>query len=239
MKAEKEDKRIAADSTSQPAGPAAGILEYLRQQDVDVMGVADMDRYGKEILGLGDGLSKEYPRAICFGMAVSRSVLDTLTDGPTIFYLHHYRQINYRLDMISYLLGREIERRGFRALPIAASQMVDWQDQKGHISHKHVAVLAGLGWTGRNNLLVNPGFGAQLRYNSVLTDMPLEADAPLAFGCAQCHACVRVCPAGAIKEEPADFDHKGCFAKLKAFKNERNLGQHICGICVKACGGHV
>ena len=80
-------------------------------------------------------------------------------------------------------------------------------------------------------------FGAHVRYNTVLTDMPLEADEPLETGCGTCAACVQVCPAGAIKNERELFDHKGCFAMLKRFKNERGLGHHLCGICVKACGG--
>ena len=115
--------------------------------------------------------SAPYPYAISFGLLVPSGVLETLTDGPTLFYLHHYRQVNYRLDMIAYELAKEIERRGGRALPFAASQMVDWQNQKGHISHKHVGVAAGIGWIGRNNLLVHPHFGARVRYNTVLTDI--------------------------------------------------------------------
>ena len=137
----------------------------------DVAGVADMSRYDREVLGFGDDVLHAYPYAISFGLLVPSGVLETLTDGPTLFYLHHYRQVNYRLDMIAYELAKEIERRGGRALPFAASQMVDWQNQKGHISHKHVGVAAGVGWIGRNNLLVHPRFGARVRYNTVLTDI--------------------------------------------------------------------
>jgi epoxyqueuosine reductase QueG len=164
-------------------------------------------------------------------------VLETLTDGPTLFYLHHYRQVNYRLDMIAYEFAKEIERMGCEALPFAASQMVDWQNQKGHISHKHVGMLAGLGWIGRNNLLVHPKFGGRVRYNTILTNMDLTSDNPANFSCGGCTACLSSCPVSAIRHEPADFDHKGCFAALQAFKNKRNLGHHICGLCVKACGG--
>jgi len=44
-------------------------------------------------------------------------------------------------------------------------------------------VLAGLGWIGRNNLLVNEELGSQFRLASVLTNMPLKIDKPVKNGC--------------------------------------------------------
>lgn len=211
------------------------LKRHLAEMGADVVGIADMAAYGREILGVGP--TERYTRAISFGLLVPEGVLDTLSDGPTLFYLHHYRQVNYRLDMVAYLLAKEIEAGGHRALPFAASQLIDWQRQLGHISHKHAAAAAGLGWIGRNNLLVHPQFGSRVRYNTVLTDMGLEPDAPLGFGCGECRACASSCPASAIKEEQADFDHRGCYEMLTVFKNKRSLGHHICGLCVKVCKG--
>jgi epoxyqueuosine reductase QueG len=94
---------------------------------------------------------------------------------------------------------------------------------------------AGLGWWGRNNLLVNPRFGSQFRLASVLTDAPLEADAPLDHDCGRCAACVNVCPAEAIKAKREDFRLDLCYAKLCEFTRIPFVGQHICGVCVKAC----
>ena len=34
-----------------------------------------------------------------------------------------------------------------------------------------------------------------------------------------------------------DFDHWACFDKLKEFRRQGVVGQHICGVCVKACKG--
>jgi epoxyqueuosine reductase QueG len=218
-------------------GNTIDVGSLLSRMGADVSGVADMGRYDREIIALGDGIVRQYPFAVSFGLLVPRGVLDTLTDGPTAFYLHHYRQVNYRLDVIAYELAKEIERAGARALPFAASQIVDWQNQLAHISHKHVGVQAGMGWIGRNNLLVHPRFGARVRYNTVLTDMDLAPDGASGNGCGDCHACEAACPGRAIVREPADFDHRGCFDLLTQFKNKRNLGHHICGLCVKACGG--
>jgi len=213
------------------------IEKWLHVLEVDTSGIADMSVYGDEITGIGDLTARELPFAVSFGIVLSGGVLETLRDGPTQLYLHHYRQLNYRLDMIGYFLGRSIEREGFRAIPFAASQVVDWQRQRGHINHKKIGVMAGQGWIGRNNLLVHPVFGAQVRYNTVLTDMPLHANPALDQDCGGCEACISACPAGAIKTEPSGFDHLGCYDMLNRFRKERNIGHHICGVCVKICRG--
>ena len=215
----------------------AAIKGLLGGMGADVSGVAALASYDRHLLDLGDTVREKYPFAISFGLLVPKGVFATLTDGPTPFYLHHYRQVNYRLDIIAYELARKLEGEGVSALPFAASQMVDWQGQRGHISHKHIAVAAGLGWIGRNNLLVHPRHGGRLRLNTVLTDMELVPDAQLDFGCGHCSACARACPASSIGADPSGFDHKGCYEMLREFKNKRNLGHHICGLCVKACGG--
>ena len=115
----------------------------MQEQDVDAFGIARMARYGKELVQLDESVVEKFPFAISFGLVLSRSVMETVKEGPNALYLHHYRQLNYRLDMIAYLLAREIEKKGYKALPFAASQLVDWKNQKGHISHKRVAEISG------------------------------------------------------------------------------------------------
>jgi epoxyqueuosine reductase len=213
------------------------IETYLIDQGVDAYGIAKMARYGKELVQLDESVTEKFPFAISFGLVLSRSVMETVKAGPNALYLHHYRQLNYRLDMSAYLLVREIEKKGFKALPFAASQLVDWKNQKGHISHKRVAEMSGIGWIGRNNLLIHPVFGARMRFNTVITDMPLEESEPLRQDCGTCKACINVCPGGAIKDDPSEFDHMGCYNMVTQLKNKRNLGHHICGICIEACTG--
>jgi epoxyqueuosine reductase len=214
------------------------IAALMKGYDVDAFGIGDLSLYDKELVSLDASTKEQYPFAISFGLVLSKGVLGTVKDGPNHLYLHHYRQLNYRLDMVGYFLSREIERQGYASLPFAASQVIDWRNQKGHISHKKVGEIAGIGWIGRNNLLVHPYFGAHVRYNTVLTDMPLATDGPREAGCGECRACVDTCPGGAIKDEPSLFDHRGCFEIINKLRNERNIGHHICGICVEACKGN-
>jgi len=180
---------------------------------------------------------RELPFAVSVALRLSPAVLGTLEEHPNQLYEHHYRQVNFALDRLALELANLVQGLGAKALPIAASQLVDWQNQRGHLSHKRVAVAAGLGWLGRNNLLVTPGCGAQVRLVTVLTDLQLAPNRALAQDCGSCRACVAVCPAKAIGETPAMFKHLDCFAQLKEFQSRRYVGQYICGLCVRVCGG--
>lgn len=175
-----------------------------------------------------------FSRALVFGFPLCRGVLDTLADGPDLVYLHHYRQVNYHLDRVGLLLAALLERGGFRALPVPASQTPGRREARVPLSHRHLAVAAGLGWRGRNNLVVTPLYGSRVRLASVLTDCPMPAGAPLVEGCADCVACRARCPAGAIGDSAADFDRPACFEHVRATCRSRAIGHDICGLCL--CG---
>jgi epoxyqueuosine reductase len=202
----------------------------------DLFGVADV----RSIRGgfvLAPSLRESLDFAVSLGKRLSGAVLEDIVDHPTPIYFHHYRQTNFFLDRGAFLLADWIQRLGASALALPASQILDWAKQTAHLSHKHVGVLAGLGWFGRNNLLVNRELGARFRVVTVLTDMPLEANAPLQGDCGTCRDCVDVCPAGAIKNSREEFDHLACYEKLREFRKLGYTSQFICGVCVKACRG--
>ena len=207
-----------------------------RDMGLDLFGVADVS-VARSAFRLKPKLKDSFHRGIALGKRVSESVLEDIDDRPTPLYFHHYRQLNFFLDRAAFLLASFLRDRGFKSLPIPASQVIDWEKQQAHLSHKEIGRLAGLGWIGRNNLLVHPEFGAQFRLVTILTDMPLEPGKASARDCGRCDACLASCPVGAIKSHPGDFDHLACFEKLKEFRRSGLVGQFICGICVKACPG--
>jgi len=212
------------------------LKKFSHDLGLSLFGVADVFSTREEFL-LGKELRSKFDRAISLGKRLIDTVLDDIEESPTPLYFHHYRQLNFFLDRSAFLLSTFIQDLGFRALPIPASQIIDWEKQRAHLSHKKIGYLAGLGWIGRNNLLVNPDLGARFRLVTVLTDMPLLADLPSQLDCSECRKCLKFCPAQAIKEEREIFDHWACFEKLKEFRNSGIVGQLICGVCVKACPG--
>src|SRR3989338_54465 len=115
---------------------------------------------------------------ISIGIRLSGRILDTVVDEPTKLYAFHYKTVNSLLDWIAIKISNFIQSSGYSALPVPASHVEDWQNQRGAVSHKMVGHLAGLGFIGRSALLVNPKYGAQVRYATILTDFPLKAGEP-------------------------------------------------------------
>lgn len=200
-----------------------------------LFGVADVRQLREEFFGLPRTIIERLDYGISLAVRLSQAVIEGIEDRPTKLYLYHYRQLNLLLDQLALRITHFIQKEGSQALPLPSSQIIDWEKQRGHLSHKRVAREAGLGWRGRNNLLVNPRFGSRIRLVTILTDFPLKTNQRREPGCGDCLACISACPAGAIKEREEDFDYLSCYQKLDYFRKECYLGHHICGICVKAC----
>ncbi|MFH1281811.1 MAG: hypothetical protein ABIH91_03750 [Candidatus Omnitrophota bacterium] len=212
------------------------LKKFCQKEGADLFGVADISAI-KDEFKLSAKVLQNLDRAICLGVMLSGAVLSEIDIVPTKLYFHHYKIVNSFLDHIALRLCNIIQKKGFWALAIPATQIIDWEKNIGHLSHRRLGFLAGLGWIGRNNLLVNDKLGSQFRLVSILTNLPLKIDKPLKKTCHECMLCVSMCPCAAIKESPADFDHVKCFEKLKSFQAQRQVEQFVCGICASACKG--
>ena len=205
------------------------LRKFCRQQAIDLFGVADISEIKSDIK-ISPPVLEKLDKAVCLGVRLSNGVMQEIVNAPTKLYSHHYRVANFVLDQAAFRICNYIQNKGFLVLAIPVSQIIDWQSQTGHLSHKQVGVLAGLGWIGRNNLLVNKKLGAQLRLVTILTDMPLKTDKPSKQNCGDCKLCVQACPAGAIRMSHLEFDHIKCFEKLKEFQKAHLVEQYICGV---------
>ena len=213
------------------------LKRFALREGASLFGVAETSAVKDKFHSLYPKALQGLDRAIAMAFHLSDRVMEDVVNGPTKLYFFHYQRVNVLLDELALKITNLIQDRGWQALPIPASQIVDWEKQRAHLSHKHVAQQAGLGWIGRNNLLVSPQFGAYLRLVTVLTSMPLKVDEPLAWGCDDCRACISSCPSRSIKERSEDFDHIGCYHQIKTLVKAAGISQNICGLCVKACGG--
>ena len=73
------------------------------------------------------------------------------------------------------------------------------------ISDKQWARRAGLGWIGRNTLLVNPVLGSYCNIGELVTPSPADSyDTPIENRCGDCRACVAACPNHALSESRAN-----------------------------------
>lgn len=196
---------------------------------------------------LGDMTAKGFPNykyAVTIVRKLSDAIVGTIDSRPTIMYFQHYRITNTKLDLLALDVVDFIESKGYSALPIAASQSTadDKEAYRGIFPHKTGAVLSGLGYIGKNGLLITNEYGSKIRMATVLTDMPLSPQRQMiSNGCGDCVICKNACPAGAITGEAyipgADrstiFDAKKCSDHMKTYKD---VGRGaVCGICMSVC----
>jgi len=108
-----------------------------------------------------------------------------------------------RLDDMALDLANWLEDLGYLSLPVPANQYYYQDKGYGEISHKHIAMAAGLGRLGRGGFLVTPQYGGAVQLISVLTEADLLPDQMLeenpCDGCSQ--PCVSVCPVKAIRPD--------------------------------------
>jgi len=204
----------------------------------DLFGVAETLTLQKYLDDEIKEAAESLPYTVSIAIRLHRKVFDTLTDGPNILYKHHYKTANFKLDEIIFELGQYIQAQGYDALPIPASVYTSRINQRAHLSQRHAAINAGLGFQGLNGLLVHPEYGAAVRLASIITDMQLKTDSPLNIDCGNCQACVAACPANAISAEGvAKFNGQACYNQLQEYAKRRGMGVMICGLCIKACKG--
>ena len=213
---------------------------------VDFYGVADLALAHDAILEQGGPAIAEYPRAISIGIGLLHPIVDQLPQhrdrAVAMLYRHHaYDLVNQRLDHVASPLASLIQRAGYRALPVPASQSVDSERLCAAFSHKMAAHLAGLGWIGRSCMLITPG-GLWVRWATVLTDAPVESTGgPMEQRCGTCRECVDICPAQAYTGEPYRMGEprEVRFAAHKCSqyfdRMEEIKGVSVCGLCLYVC----
>jgi epoxyqueuosine reductase QueG len=172
-------------------------------------------------------------------------IINQISDKPTKTYFHHYRTVNSTLDYISLMAASYLQKKGYSALTVAASQTVDRDGYKALFPHKTGAVLSGLGWIGKSDLFLHNEWGPRVRLATVLTDAPISDGSNINMEndkCGDCNLCKEVCPAMAIvgtnwklgMERGDLYDAFACSNYMKDHFKDIGRGS-VCGICIKVC----
>jgi epoxyqueuosine reductase QueG len=172
------------------------------------------------------------------------SAVAAMRGEPTPAYAADCRELNTRLNTLTAAVVEHIKGLGYRAEAIPASKKLVEGGTEGSLSHKAVAIMAGLGWQGKSLLLVTPKYGPRVRLATVLTDMPLTFDAPIKNRCGNCTKCAEACPVGAIRNVNTEFHYANrgeaidldkCHGNTLKYMNVPGVAYTFCGQCIPVC----
>jgi epoxyqueuosine reductase len=114
---------------------------------------------------------------------------------------------------------------------------------RGPVLEKAWAKQCGLGWTGKNTLLINPERGSFHFIAIILTDLQIEPDSPETDHCGNCRLCLETCPTGAL-ENPVELNPSKCLAYLTIYEQNDTPAElkdkfhdriYGCDICQDVC----
>lgn len=179
---------------------------------------------------------------VCVGLAYPESAIDCidirLEDGSVDrdawnVYAREYHKLNRLLNNIS----KDITDLSGGILIPATVEGIDVKNVKEYfgmtVSHRVIAENAGLGWRGKNELIVNEKFSCALRFASVMTSLPLVHGDRVKASCGECQACLDACSFLKNKDRFEDY-RENC----RRYISHLGLEGEVCGKCVKACYRH-
>ena len=112
------------------------------------------------------------------------------------------------------------------------------------VMERQWAALAGLGWTGRNTLLIHPRAGSYYFLAELIIDLELPADEPIRDHCGTCRRCIDACPTEAIAESGYLLDASKCISYLtielreaipEEFRGKMQNWMFGCDVCQEVC----
>jgi ferredoxin-NADP reductase/Fe-S-cluster-containing hydrogenase component 2 len=200
--------------------PAETVLDaaWLRQLasdcGADDAGLVEIARPGLD--PQREEILRNYPWTKSLLSLVLRMAREPLRGAPRSVANLEFHRTGHEVDEVCAAIVARLEERGVRAVNPSMGFPMEMYQTPGHaiwiVSHKPVAVEAGLGHMGIHRNLIHPRFGNFVLLGTVLIDRETtEYDHPIDYNpCLECKLCVAACPVGAIGPE-GSFNFSSCF----------------------------
>jgi len=145
---------------------------------------------------------------------------------PRYTWFDAYTELREKLEDLGRRLGGE-----YRVLV----------DENDHVDREG-AVRAGVGFYGKNTMLITRRYGSWVVLGTLVTDAEIERSEPLELDCGSCTLCIEACPTGAL-DEPGTLDSTRCLsywsqapgAIREEYREELGTQVYGCDICQDVC----
>lgn len=134
-----------------------------------------------------------YSCAVLFGKKLSEEYIRTMRDGlvpkrKEVFNTEH------KMDALAVKIATQLEAEGYKSVG---------KLKTGLLPHKTVALRAGLGFIGKNNLLITSEYGCAVMMGKVLTTAPFVTMKKTVQQpqCGECSVCIDACPTNALLDK--------------------------------------
>ncbi|OOM78593.1 epoxyqueuosine reductase [Clostridium sp. BL-8] len=212
------------------------IKEMAYSLGADVCGIGSIKRFNDAPKGFHPlDVYSETKSVIVFGKQFSASLFEANTNVPYTFIKNKSASL---LDDIAIKLTDTIESVGYKAIPIPSDEPYEYWDSvnkhgRGILSLKHLAKLSGIGWIGKNTLLINKKYGNRLYLGAVMTNAELIEDELVSNLCPEnCNICLDSCPQSAL--DGITVNQKKC-RELCCYVTDGGGFVYGCNICRKVC----
>lgn len=174
-----------------------------------------------------------------YAKRITKNPLDTMSSAKSVIVVAKvttYDEDVYKTTFVTngykgykniYDSSRQLEAY-IKSLGVAARVEHD-------LDQKSCAINAGLGWRGKNTLVINERYGTHLRFDTIVTDFEFsDYSHEVTNACGECSVCIKACPHGCYSTGSLDRDM--CFRKYLPRKR-MNIIQAIpmCAICQVGC----
>lgn len=181
---------------------------YLKNNGVDFVRFIDISSLTGNVAG-------EYACAVLFGKILTKGYLQAIRDGRKP-ERQEFGIAEHAMDALADKFSEKLASEGYKSVSRIRSPL---------LPHKTIARLAGIGFIGKNTLLISNEYGGAVVLGKVLTNAPFlsEPPQPMEPQCGECNVCAEICPAKAL------------LGKQWSITTSRNemLVRKLCNPCMK------